>query len=433
MLDPAGSTTSLALPGPKPPMPSNLLEHKLDTEDKPWMRGSDRRQKISWWLTLCGILLGALGAAAVCYLGYTSVYVLPAQYTCKLLLDEDFSGSTLNTDTWHYDVELGGFNDGEFEITTDNDTNVFIKNNQLYIKPTLTSDVLSGGYSALFDGGSYDLGSSCSTSNTTACSVTADNSTGTVVNPVMSGRLTTRGLVSMQYGRIEVRAKLPRGDWLWPSIWMLPENDADEDENWSGDYGDWPLSGEIDIMSSRGNGVNYKGRGCNYVQGALTYGVMDSLIETLYGWWSLKQSTYADDFHTYAIEWDPDFMRFYTDTRLDDILTVVTKTEKQSFWTRGSFPEVTQNGSSEVVVVNPWKNDGYNAPFNKPFYLIIDLAVGGTNGWFPDNEGGKPWYDGSSSAMYDFAKAQDTWYANWPTDEDDLSFRIDSVKMWTTC
>ncbi len=46
------------------------------------------------------------------------------------------------------------------------------------------------------------------------------------------------------YGRVEVRAKLPRGDWLWPAIWLLPK--------WH-QYGDWPTSGEIDIMESRGN------------------------------------------------------------------------------------------------------------------------------------------------------------------------------------
>ena len=50
------------------------------------------------------------------------------------------------------------------------------------------------------------------------------------------------------------------------------------------------------------------------------------------------------------------------------------------------------------------------------FYLIMDVAVGGTNGWFPDGAGNKPWLDGSLTAMHDFAEAQDTWYATWPQD-----------------
>lgn len=93
------------------------------------------------------------------------------------------------------------------------------------------------------------------------------------------------------------------------------------------------------------------------------------------------------------------------------------------------------NGSSgaEVVVTNPWAGSGPIAPFDQSFYLIIDLAVGGTSGWFPDNKGGKPWYDGSLTATREFALAQDVWSATWPTNLNDRAFRIDSVKMWEKC
>ena len=50
------------------------------------------------------------------------------------------------------------------------------------------------------------------------------------------------------------------------------------------------------------------------------------------------------------------------------------------------------------------------------FYLILDVAAGGTNGWFPDGVGKKPWLDGSSTAMFEFANSTDTWYATWPKD-----------------
>jgi hypothetical protein len=52
----------------------------------------------------------------------------------------------------------------------------------------------------------------------------------------------------------------------------------------------------------------------------------------------------------------------------------------------------------------------------------LDLAVGGTNGWFPDNAGSKPWLDGSNIAMREFAQAQDTWYPTWGSDNEDKSF-----------
>jgi len=60
----------------------------------------------------------------------------------------------------------------------------------------------------------------------------------------------------------------------------------------------------------------------------------------------------------------------------------------------------------------------------------LDLAAGGTSGWFPDKVGGKPWSDGTATAMSDFAKAQSTWSKTWPSNANDLAFRIDYVKMW---
>jgi beta-glucanase (GH16 family) len=65
----------------------------------------------------------------------------------------------------------------------------------------------------------------------------------------MSARITTKQSHHIQFGKVEIRAKLPRGDWLWPALWMLPVDNA---------YGIWPQSGEIDIMESRGNGPEYK-------------------------------------------------------------------------------------------------------------------------------------------------------------------------------
>lgn len=62
--------------------------------------------------------------------------------------------------------------------------------------------------------------------------------------------------------------------------------------------------------------------------------------------------------------------------------------------------------------------------FCAEFYLILDLAAGGTSGWFPDGIGNKPWFDKSSTAMRDFALAQDTWHGTWATDVNDLAFRV---------
>jgi beta-glucanase (GH16 family) len=84
--------------------------------------------------------------------------------------------------------------------------------------------------------------------NKTACTASG-NGVDQVINPVMSARISTKNHYSITYGRVEVRAKLPRGDWLWPAIWMLPNS------------GTWPMSGEIDIMEARGNGPEYAAQG----------------------------------------------------------------------------------------------------------------------------------------------------------------------------
>ena len=84
----------------------------------------------------------------------------------------------------------------------------------------------------------------------------------------------------------------------------------------------------------------------------------------------------------------------YVDTRLH---LVVDLRFNQPFFERGNFPQVITNGTEQVVLQNPWVNRPNSAPFDQPFYLILNVAVGGTNGWFPDGAGNKPWLDGSLS------------------------------------
>ena len=68
---------------------------------------------------------------------------------------------------------------------------------------------------------------------------------------------------AFRYGKVEVRAKLPIGDWLWPAIWLLPRNNQ---------YGNWPASGEIDIMESRGNPPSYPPGGYDQFSSTLHWG-----------------------------------------------------------------------------------------------------------------------------------------------------------------
>ncbi|EGN97386.1 glycoside hydrolase family 16 protein, partial [Serpula lacrymans var. lacrymans S7.3] len=341
---------------------------------------------------------------------------------------------------WFREVELGGFGNGEFEMTTDSPNNSYVSNGYLYITPTLTSDAI--GTANVLNGYTYNLtdctynvtnpvSSSSSGNGTTfdatayyqSCGAVSNSTAGTVINPVQSARISTRNTTSIKYGRVEVSAKLPRGDWFWPAIWMLPVNNT---------YGPWPLSGEIDIMESRGNPSSYPDQGINYVRGSLNWGPISFLnaVYKTFGWWTQRRADYGQSFHTYALEWTPDFLRIYVDSRLHYMLEL---SFNEPFFTRGDFPTVVQNGTQDIVLQNPWVNGTNATPFDQPFYLILDLAVGGTNGWFPDNAGGKPWLDGSDTAMRDFALAQDTWYSSWAPSVEDRSLVVDYVKMWQLC
>ena len=71
---------------------------------------------------------------------------------------------------------------------------------------------------------------------------------GNYLNPITSARLRSVNSFNFKYGRVEFKAKVPKGDWIWPALWLLPRDNA---------YGMWPSSGEIDVMETRGNGPSY--------------------------------------------------------------------------------------------------------------------------------------------------------------------------------
>jgi Glycosyl hydrolases family 16 len=411
---------------------------------KPWMDPSlgnkkDPYARIAYITTYAVIVLGICASSFMAYRGIKSVPFLKGNLC--LVLDEDFVGADESifgqNGKFFQEVDMGGFGNGEFEMTTSSANNSFIKNNALYILPTLTSDVIGQG--AVLNGSIFNLtdctynitqstaytSSSCTDltpcqiGNTTAQNVTIDwdayyqacsgvsnSTTGTIINPIQSARLTTRYSASIRYGKVEIVAKMPTGDWLWPALWLLPTQNV---------YGSWPLSGEIDIVESRGNGPLYPRQGSNYVRGSLNWGPLPLLnaVSKTFGFWSERWTAYNLGYHTYTLEWDAEFMRISVDSRLNHMLNVAFNVP---FFQRGDFPTVVDNynGSGAVAVANPWVNGSMAAPFDQSFYLIMDVSVGGTNGWFADNVGGKPWLDGSPTAMRDFAMNQDKWYPTWP-------------------
>jgi len=155
-----------------------------------------------------------------------------------------------------------------------------------------------------------------------------------------SSRMTTQFKGDWVYGKIEVRARMPRGKGIWPAIWMMPTLSA---------YGGWPRSGEIDIME-------YLGHDTKTVYGTLHYGDAspnNSHTGTSYSMTSGKD--FYEDFHIFTLEWEENEIRWYVDGDLY---------QTQTQWS-------TVNGD-------------YPAPFNKDFYLILNVAVGGDWPGYPD-------------------------------------------------
>lgn len=302
---------------------------------------------------------------------------------------------------------------GEFQETTNTEENVFIKNGALVIKPTLQDQKLietQGSIINLFQGKG-----GCSSKSWSDCVTITNITNGTIVNPVKSGRINTKKGATIKYGRIEVTATLPQGDWLWPAIWMLPVDNA---------YGPWPESGEIDICESRGNNYTYAQGGNNIMSSALHWGPNPAND----AWWRTNvkrnalHTTFSKTSHTFGVEWSEKYIFTYIDTRL---LQVLYTNFDQPLWAQGNFALSDSNGTA---IVNPWAQTGRDqTPFDQEFYLILNVAVGGTNGWFEDGASGKPWVDNDPSAKKNFWNARAQWQPTWV---DNGQMTVTKVNMW---
>lgn len=195
-------------------------------------------------------------------------------------------------------------------------------------------------------------------------------------------------------------------------------------------YGAWPASGEIDILESRGNNHTYAQGGNNIISSTLHWGP-DSDNDA-YWRTNVKRSalhtTYSADFHTYGLEWSQKYLYTYIDSKL---LQVLYNTFSEPLWERGDFPDSNSNGTR---ITDVWSQTGrLNTPFDQEYYLILNVAVGGTNGWFADGKSGKPWIDASETAKNDFWDARDTWYPTWTANDNQGQMEVSKVEIWQQC
>ena len=250
----------------------------------------------------------------------------------RLVWADEFEGSQVDRSKWDFDLGNGFFDYGkhhwvpgwgneELQYYTDSAANIQVADGLLTIRAVKES--LHG------------------------CGYTSAR--------IKSRRRDGAPLFSKLYGRFEFRAKVPWGKGLWPALWLLPQDDR---------YGGWAASGEIDVMEIAGdephevlNSIHY---GSTYPKRTL-----HTHVHTL-----PDDSTVAD-WHVYAVEWEPGEIRFFVDE-------VHTSTE--NFWWSCSQTADGQGlEARRATDLNPWP-----APFDQPFYLVMNVAVGGNFPGVPD-------------------------------------------------
>jgi beta-glucanase (GH16 family) len=275
------------------------------------------RNARGWTLFLVGVVAGTTP--------------LPAHHagdsapSWKLVWSDDFDGKEIDRSKWDFDVGNGfysyeanqwisGWGNAELQYYTREPDNAFVKDGMLHLR-ALKESLHGFGYT--------------------------------------SARLKTRRkdgspLFCKRYGKFEFRARLPTGQGVWPALWMLPQDEK---------YGGWPASGEIDVMEARGQQPTR-------VLGTLHFGSRWPANTEASRTYELPRRGTIADFHVYALEWEPGEIRWYVDGE---------RYATQSFWWSSSKSEGGKGAKPrQEADLNPWP-----APFDQPFYLVMNVAVGG--------------------------------------------------------
>lgn len=229
----------------------------------------------------------------------------------NLVWSDEFDGPELNMENWDYQIGDGtgyglpsGWGNNESQYYTDNPKNVKVENGELVI--TARKESMRG-------------------------------------MKYTSARIWSKNKVDVKYGRIEARIKMAEGNGLWPAFWMLPTDNV---------YGVWAASGEIDIMEMFGS-QPYMAVGTLHQGGAWPNNSYRN------GFYRFEDNrSLADDYHVYAVEWEPTEIRWY----IDDIMYTSAPADE---W-------FTLNKAGTDVLDKP------GAPFDQRFYIILNFAINGS-------------------------------------------------------
>lgn len=304
------------------------------------------------------------------------------------------------------------YEDAEFNTYQNRTDNYYVKNGMLVIAPTLQQDV-PGFNASQIRSGKLDFGARCTIdvlpNNPRDC--VRQGRGAYILPPVVSAKLRTKRSLTFRYGEITVRAKVPKGDWLFPEFYLESADRV---------YGPhFFASGQMRMGFVRGNSrLTFNG---NDIDGTQLSGVLVLVNpqEKRSKWTRTTQSAthWGDDFHNYTLTWTPQAIRMSVDGLL---------------YANFRDPFCAQPGNCEKIPHSEmWKRGGPLAPFDQNFYISLGVGVGGL-GDFPDGAlngvGGraKPWENTDPQSERLFYADLNNWKATW-TDQSML--QVDYIKV----
>lgn len=262
---------------------------------------------------------------------------------------------TLDMNSWSY--QLGHKRGIEPQEYVDSSENVFVEDGKLILRATKKHE-----YTIHYNADGSDI-----------------------VKKYDSGSIATFGKREFLYGKIEMRAKLPKGAGAFPAFWTLG-NDFTLDGLVASDQGvGWPMCGEIDIMELIGENPDMPGTSDRTVHGTIHNGLTEDGDKAQTNTYSLPEGqTFNNEYHTFSIIWNPDTIQWYVD---DNLYSTVYITDLDYF--------------------------------HKPHYLLLNLAAGGAWPGFPNDQTNFPMDFEIDYISYSQTKEQkaaaDKYYATCPT------------------
>ncbi|KAI8426003.1 hypothetical protein MSG28_004979 [Choristoneura fumiferana] len=282
---------------------------------------------------------------------------------------------------------------------------VSVKDGILRIRAALQQTQQGFTNESIYDG-SLNLIQGCTSTIPHACEMHAEGAN--ILPPVVSGRIVSRPGFAFTYGTVSVRAKLPKGDWLYPEILLEP---------FLKKFGSGPMnfkSGVLKIACARGNKDlleqfvgNNQGNKFLYAGPIVAYKCREYLIRNKEGY-----SDWSNDFHIYSVKWTPDRFTFL----VDGVQWFFIEPSPSGLC--GKLPASCGAGSLPGM-----------APFDDHFYLTLGVAAGGVTDFkdlLTTTDGStKPWRNQQSKAALNFWRHQDAWHPTWEQPE----LLVDYVKV----